>query len=391
MSQTTPTRILRIITHLHISGPALQVVLLTSRLNVLGYDGQLVTGKPLDDEDSMLDIAHKYDVQPLVLSGLDRSANPLVVWRGFWQLFRLIRQTQPHVVHTHTTTAGFLGRIAARLAGVPAVVHTMHFHPFRGYYSRVHTFFFILVERLGAYFSDSIVTLSEGLRKELIDTYHITGKNRMTILPLGFDLATFAGTQRHQGVFRQQWGIVEDAPLIGIIGRLLPVKNHTLFLDMAALLRQQFPHARFVIVGDGDERANLEHKVSELGLSDAVIFTGWQQQVETVTSDLDVLVISSHNEGTPVPIIEALAAGCPVVATDVGGIRDLLDGGQLGELVPSGNARLLCEAVTRTLENPPDPEQAQQTMLQRYGIDRLAQDMDSLYRGLLAKKGRRSH
>jgi glycosyltransferase involved in cell wall biosynthesis len=139
-----------------------------------------------------------------------------------------------------------------------------------------------------------------------------------------------------------------------------------------------------VIVGDGEERDNLEAAAKDLG--GAVIFTGWQQQVERIYSDLDLLVISSLNEGTPVPIIEALAAGCPVVATNVGGVADLLDGGHLGALVPSGDADALAQAMLSSLEARPDMKAAQDTMLKRYGIERLAQDMDSLYRGLLAKK-----
>ncbi|MDQ7026629.1 MAG: glycosyltransferase family 4 protein [Anaerolineae bacterium] len=384
MSDTT--RVMRIITHLHISGPALQAVLLTNRLNQLGYDGLLVAGKSLGEDDNMVDIAANYGVETIELQHLDRTVNPLTAWRGFWQLYRLIKEKKPHIVHTHTTTAGFLGRLAARMAGVPVVVHTMHVHPFRGYYNRFRTQVFIFVERWGAYLSDSIITLSEGLRKELSQTYHITSRNRITVLPIGFDLQAFADSKRHQGDFRQTWDILADAPLVGIIGRLLPVKNHSLFLQAAKHIHAQNPSIRFVIVGDGDDRLSLEQQSRAMGLSDVVTFTGWQRQMDAIYRDLDVLVISSLNEGTPVPIIEALAANCPVVATDVGGIAELLDGGKWGKLVPSGHVEALCRAILDTLEQPPDTREAQETMLRRYSIDRLAQDIDSLYRGLLAKK-----
>jgi glycosyltransferase involved in cell wall biosynthesis len=379
-------RVMRIITHLHISGPALQAVLLTNRLNQLGYEGILVAGKPKGENDSMVDIAESYGVKPIELEYLDRSINPFTVWRGFRQLYRLIKDMQPHVVHTHTTTAGFLGRVAARAAGVPVIVHTMHVHPFRGYYNRFRTQAFIWLERLGAYFSDNIITLSEGLRTELAETYHITSRKRINVLPIGFDLQVFADTRRHQGNFRQAWNIPKAAPLVGIIGRLLPVKNHSLFLQAAKQIHAQNPAVRFAIVGDGEERNNLEQQTRALGLADVVTFTGWQQHMEHIYSDLDVLVISSLNEGTPVPIIEALAAGCPVVATNVGGIAELLDGGRLGKLVESGDVDALCAAIVATLEQRPDTKEAQETMLRRYSVDRLAQDMDGLYRGLLAKK-----
>jgi glycosyltransferase involved in cell wall biosynthesis len=386
MSEATPIRVMRIITHLHISGPTLQAVLLTQRLNQLGYSGLLVAGKPFGAEDTLLNLAENYGVKTVELPQVDHSVNPIVVWRGFWQLYRIIKAEQPQVVHTHSTTAGFLGRLAARIAGVPVIVHTMHFHPFRGYYNTFRTQAFILVERMGAYLSDSIITLSEGLRRELAETYHITSRKRINVLPIGLDLQSFADTKRHQGTFRQAWDIPPAAPLIGIIGRLLPVKNHALFLQAAQRIHAQQAAVRFVIVGDGEERAHLEQQTRDLGLSAVVTFTGWQQQMEQIYSDLDVLVISSLNEGTPIPIIEALAAGCPVVATEVGGISELLDAGRLGKLVPSADAPALASAVLETLQQAPDTTEAQATMLRRYSIDRLAQDMDSLYRGLLAKK-----
>jgi glycosyltransferase involved in cell wall biosynthesis len=386
MSESRHTRILRIIHPLSISGPALQALLLTSRLDEMAYESRLVTGNPIDGAETMDKIVHTYAVEPIIAAELDYE-NLLGMPRALMRLITIMREYQPDIVHTHNTRAGFLGRIAARIAGVPVTVHTMHEYPFRGYYNRLTTILFITMERIGAYFSDSIITLSESLRKALTDTYNITRKSRIKVLPLGFDLDIFAQTKRKQGIFRAEWGIAEDAPLIGIVGRLLPVKNHVLFLKAAAKIQEELPTVRFAIVGDGEERANLEALVAELALSETVIFAGWQQQVERIYSDLDVLVTSSWNEGTPVPIIEALAAACPVVATDVGGIPDLLDRGTFGKLVASGDVEALSKAILETIQAPPAMEQAQKTMLNRYGIQRLTQDLDSLYRGLLAKKG----
>jgi glycosyltransferase involved in cell wall biosynthesis len=376
------TRILRIIPSMNISGPAFQALLLSAAMNKMGYEGLLVGGSS-EESPSMMNVAASYGLEPLLLPELDYDF-PLNALPAFWRLYQLIKEYKPDIVHTHNPRAGFLGRIAARLAGVPVIVHTLHEYPFRGYYRRLSTILFIYMERIGAYCSDSIITLSEGLRKALVETYGVTRKSRITVLPLGFDLQSFASTKRHLGTFRQAWGITEDAPLVGIVGRLLPVKNHGLFLEAAAKVLASLPNARFVIVGDGEERANLEKAAEALG--NAVIFTGWQQSMEAVYSDLDTLVISSWNEGTPVPIIEALAAGCPVVATNVGGVADLLDGGRLGALVPSGDADALAEAILKCLKTRPDMKAAQETMLKRYGIERLAQDIDCLYRGLLAKK-----
>jgi len=382
-----PTRILRIITGLQISGPALQALLLTAQMQQQGYQSWLVSGSH-QPGDSLTQLAQEYDVPLITAPAMRFSMNPLHYINTVRQLYRIMQQMQPDIVHTHTTTAGFVGRLTARLAGVPVVVHTLHEHPFQGYYNRAQTLAFVMLERIGAYLSDSIITLSESLRKELSDRYHITHKKRITVLPLGFDLTVFSQTKRHQGNFRAAWSIPEEALLVGIVGRLLPVKNHTLFLQAAARIREQLPAVCFVIVGDGEQRAYLESLTPQLGLSDTVIFTGWQQHMEHIYSDLDVLAISSWNEGMPVPLIEALAAGCPVVATDVGGISDLLDAGRLGQLVPSGDVQAFADALMQTLNNPPDPKTGRETMLHRYSIENLAQDLDSLYQGLFAQKAR---
>ncbi len=386
MSQAQPIRVLRIIARLNVGGPAIHVALLTEKLGAPTYASTLVCGTVGADEGDMQYYAEAHGVQPVIIPELGRSLNPLRDLVTIWKVYQLIRQYQPDVVHTHTAKAGFIGRVAAWLAGVPVIIHTFHGHVFRGYFSPLTTGVFILLERMTARMSDTVITLTEGLRRELADEYHIARRSKITVLPLGLDLQPFADTARGNGAFRREYDIPANAPLIGIVGRLVTVKNHALFLDAAARIRAQRPNARFVIVGDGDLRAELEAQVDALGLRAAVVFTGWMRDVAPVYADLDVNVISSVNEGTPVSVIESLAAGCPVVATAVGGLPDLLDGGELGALVPSEDVEALTAALIDALDNPPDPEPARALMLDRYGIDRLVKDLDSLYRGLLAKK-----
>jgi glycosyltransferase involved in cell wall biosynthesis len=379
-------KVLRLITSLRVSGPALQAILLNAKFPHDTHETRLVVGATPLDSDNMLAVAQTYGIQPLVIPDLRRSLNPLTNFRALRQLYRLMREYQPDVVHTHLTTAGFWGRIVARLCGVPVVVHTLHEHPFKGYYKAFQTRLFVTLERLTAPYTDSLITLSERLRRELSDEYHVIRRSAITVLPLGFDLAHFAETPRHNGVFRRAHGLPLDVPLVGIIGRLIPVKNHALFLQAVKIVHAQLPHVRFVIVGDGALRPELAQKVQEWGLQNVVQFVGWQTDMPAVYSDLDVLVISSLNEGTPVPIIEALSAGCAVVATEVGGVADLLDNGTLGKLVPSDNAHALAHAMIDVLQNPPDSTPAKEAMLSRYSIERLVRDMDSLYRGLLMRK-----
>ncbi|MEM6528972.1 MAG: glycosyltransferase, partial [Chloroflexota bacterium] len=277
------------------------------------------------------------------------------------------------------------------LEGVPVIVHTFHGHVFRGYFGPLKTRLFISLERMAARWADTIITLTNSLRRELVEDYGITSKGHITVLPLGLDLHPFVVAKRKSGKFLRGWNLPTDAPIIGHVGRMAPVKNQRLYFDAAKLVLEQKPDAHVVLIGEGEDSEMLHSYVKEIGIADRVTFTGWQKDTAAVYADLDVKVISSRNEGTPVTLIEALAAGCPVVSTDVGGVRELLDGGVFGRLVPDGDARAMADAILETLDNPPAPETAREAMINRYGIDRLVRDIDGLYRGLLTKKNVNPH
>lgn len=383
-----PIRVMNIIARLNVGGPAIYVTLLTEKFCPPDYDSLLVCGTIEPGEGDMNYYAEQHGVRPVIIPELGRSLHPVRDIITLRKVYQIIREYKPDIVHTHTAKAGFIGRLAAWLAGVPVIVHTFHGHVFHGYFNPLMTRLFILLERWTGSMSDTIITLSEGLRRELAEDYRIARRKHFTVLPLGLDLNSFATTPRQAGQFRAAWNIPPDAYLIGIVGRIVTVKNHALFLEAAVKVRQQLPQAHFVVVGDGELRPEVEARVDELGLRDAVTFTGWQRILAPIYSDMDVLVISSLNEGTPVSVIESLAAGCPVVATAVGGLPDLLDHGRLGMLVTPGDADALADGILKTVRQPPDVTEAQRLMIDRYGIDRLVKDLDSLYRGLLAKKRR---
>lgn len=380
-------RIMFIITRLNVGSPAMHVTLLAEKFGAMeGHECILVCGLNDPNAGNMSYFAEEHGVHPVYIPNLGKSLSPLTTLAAIRTLYQQMRTYQPDIVHTHLAQAGFAGRIAAILAGVPIIVHTFHTHTYYDYFGPLLTRLFALLERLTAWRTDALITLTQTLRRELAEVYHIARKSRMTVLPLGLDLSPFTRTPRHQGLFRQQWGIAPDVPLIGIVGRLNPVKNHDLFLRAAARVRQHRPDCHFVIVGDGEIRAEVEAQVRALGLQSAVTLTGWLPDLTGLYSDLDLLVNSSTTEGTPTPIMEALTAGCPVVATAVGGVPDMLNHGQLGMLVFADDSDELADAVLLALDNPQDTTRARQVMLDRYGIDRLITDLDSLYRGLLAKK-----
>jgi glycosyltransferase involved in cell wall biosynthesis len=385
MSAHHPIRVMRIIARLNIGGPAIHVTLLTERLAPPDFESMLVCGHIGPGEGDMAYLAEARGIQPVYVAELRRELSPLRDLVTLAKLWRLMRSFRPDVVHTHTAKAGFVGRIAAWLARVPVRVHTYHGHVFHGYFSPAKTRVFLWLERFTARLSDRLITISPALKDELVNTYHVAPESKFAVVPLGLELAPYAETPRHQGTFRTDFDVPPDAPLIGIVGRIVPIKNHALFVQMAAQVRDAIPDAHFVIIGDGDRRADVEAQVDALNLRDAVTFTGWLQDLKPAYSAMDVLVISSDNEGTPVSIIEALAAGVRVVSTAVGGVPDLLGGGDYGRLVPPGDPGALAAAVIVSLAGP-EPSTARQHIVAAYDISRLAADLASLYRNLLERK-----
>jgi glycosyltransferase involved in cell wall biosynthesis len=381
MSAHRPIRIMRIIARLNVGGPAIHVTLLTERLSPPDFESMLVCGHIGPGEGDMAYLAEERGIQPVYVAELGRELSPLRDLVTLAKLWRLMRRYRPDVVHTHTAKAGFVGRIAACLARVPVRVHSYHGHVFHGYFSSSKTRVFLWLERFTARLSDRLITISPALKDELVTTYHIAPESKFVVVPLGLELAPYANTPRGQGTFRADFGIPPDARLIGIVGRIVPIKNHALFVQMAARVRAALPDVHCVIIGDGDRRADIEAQVDSLDLRDAVTFTGWLQDLKPAYSAMDVLVISSDNEGTPVSIIEALAAGVRVVSTAVGGVPDLLHDGDYGRLVPPNDPDALAAAVIAALAEP-EPSTARQDIVAAYDINRLAAELAALYRSL---------
>jgi glycosyltransferase involved in cell wall biosynthesis len=350
----------------------------------------LVAGSENEAEGSMLDFAVLHGVKPTVIPEIV-TAFSLAPRDGkaLWKLYWLIRKERPHIVHTHTAKAGFLGRLAARLAGVPVIVHTFHGHVLHGYYGPLKNALLRRVEQSLAWVSDRLVTVSEQVKNELIG-YGIANAEKITVVPLGFDLEPFLDSHTHEGEFRREMRLSDEIKLVGIVGRIFPIKNHALFLASAVQISAMEPAARFVIVGDGVLRAALEQQARRLGIADRVLFTGWRRDLPRIYADLDLLVVSSDNEGTPVSAIEAMASSCPVVATRVGGLPDFIEDHKTGRLVAPRNPEPLAGAVVELLQNPQMARElgktAQEFVRRRFTAERLLSDMDHLYSQLLAEK-----
>ena len=385
-------KVARIVARLNIGGPAVHIINLMAGLDPDRFENLLVVGRPGPNEGDMGYLASQKGIDPLIIPGLGRELSPLWDAQTTFKLARILRRQRPHIVETHTAKAGAVGRLAARLAGVPILIHVFHGHVFHSYFGPAKTELFINIERGLARLTDRIITISPAQRRDVVDVYRIAPPERVITIPLGLDLGPFEpARQSCRGQFRSSLGISPDIPLIGFVGRLTAVKNPSQFIKVAGRVVQESPQARFVFVGDGELRPALEEQVGALGLAQTVIFTGWQANMPAVYSDLDLLVLTSLNEGTPVTVIEALATGVPVVASEVGGVPDVVTHHETGLLVPSGDAEATAQAILQFLRAPERAQRlalaGQRVVLGRFDLRRLVNDMDALYNALLIEKG----
>ena len=300
---------------------------------------------------------------------------------------RLIRDFRPDIVETHTTKAGIVGRLAARLEGSPVVLHIYHGHVLDGhYYGAIKTGMARCAERALARISDRLVAVSARVKDDLVK-YKVASPDHISIVEPGLDLAPMLRCRQERGALRRELGLDPAVPLVGIVGRLTPVKNHRLFLDAAVAVLAVRPDVHFVVVGDGEIGPVIRALAQRLGVMTRVTFTGWRYDLPRIYADLDVLVSCSKSEGTPFTIIEAMAAGCPVVATRVGGVPDLLDDQATGLLVPSAQAEPLVAAILQLLRDRDLARALARSAAARaevrFGPARLASDMDALYTDLL--------
>jgi glycosyltransferase involved in cell wall biosynthesis len=387
-----PLRVALVIARMNIGGPATHVVELAAGLPPDRFEVRIFTGREGRGEAGMHYLAQEKGVRMEILPSLSPHLGPRDL-PAFLSLRSVFRAWRPDIVHTHTAKAGALGRTAARSAGVPAVAHTFHGHVLRGYFSPPAEAFFRLLERLLARTTDRIVTLSPALKRDLVEM-RIAPPEKIDVIPLGMDLAPLAeagGSRR--GELRRELDIAPGIPLIGIVGRLAPVKNHRLFLEAARSMVDSGVPARFVVVGDGELRAELESLARKWGIGGAVCFLGWRKDMAPVYAGLDVLTLTSVNEGTPVALIEGMAAGTPVAATAVGGVPDVVRDGETGRLVPAGDSGALHQAWKELLADREATnrmrKQAQRDVLAQFSLRTMIIAISDLYLSISDEKARR--
>ncbi len=325
-------KIVRIIARLNVGGPARHVVWLTKNLQTEEFHSVLLTGTVPDGEEDMNYFAAENGVAPVYIPEMSRelSAKDII---SLWKVFRRICREKPDIIHTHTAKAGTIGRVAGffyRWLAWKSVklIHTYHGHVFHSYYGKRKTKIFLLIEKTLAKLTDKIVVISAQQKAEINKNFGVGNSSQFEIIPLGIDLAPFKNAESRKIILREEIGAAADEILVGFVGRLTEIKNIPLLLEAAKIYQERndsnLPKLKFVIIGDGHLRESLENQVDRLGISDAVIFLGNRNDADIFYAGLDIIALTSLNEGTPLSLIEAMANGKTFVSTTVGGVVDLI-------------------------------------------------------------------
>jgi glycosyltransferase involved in cell wall biosynthesis len=395
-------RVLRILNRLIVGGPLLNASYLTKYMEP-DFETMLVVGEKEAHEKDAGYFTDQLGIQPVYVPEMSRSISPFKDYGAYQKIKKIIRDFKPDIVHTHAAKPGAIGRMAAAAMKVPVIVHTYHGHVFHSYFSSAKTKAFINIERYLGKKSSAIIAISEQQHKELVQDFRIAPANKFRIVPLGLDLDKFAnGHEDKRKAFRSSYNIDEDTIVITITGRMVPVKNHDLFLTgLQYVLQHSGKKVKAFIVGDGETRVAMEAKAGSLGIGfstekdtvqdQPLVFTSWRSDIDVINAGSDIITLTSFNEGTPVSLIEAHAAGKPVVSTRVGGIEAVVEENSTGLLSDINDSGAYCRNLLEMVSNEKLRDgfgsAAAQKVKEKYSYQRLVKDMKGLYWELLGNKG----
>lgn len=394
-------RVLRIINRFNLGGPTFNAAYLTKYLSP-EYETLLIGGIHEEGEESSEFILNSLGIKAIVIPEMRRSINGIGDFQAYQKIKKIIKDFNPHIVHTHASKAGMLGRKAAFDMNVPVTIHTFHGHVFHSYFNALKTSVFIHIERQLAKKTDKIISISSLQKNELVNVYGIADENKVEIIPLGLDLRRFVENQdekRH--IFRKENKIDDDEIAIAIVGRLAPIKNHQLFIKAIAKAKQlSNKKIRAFIVGDGETRYEIEKLAHHYNLNfnpngtsqikPDIRFLGWVKDVDYIYAGVDIVALTSLNEGTPVSLIEAQAAGKQIVSTNVGGIKDIIINEQQFKLSEPNDEALFINNLISAINNNNlrniSNEHYKNLVLKKFHYERLVNDIRNLYDELLQKK-----
>jgi len=385
-------KILRIINRFNIGGPTYNATFLSRFLDD-EYETLLIGGLPEKDEADSLHILEEYGLSPMLIPEMQRIPSFKSDRAAYRKIKQIIEEFKPDIVHTHAAKAGALGRKAAKACNVPVIVHTFHGHVFHSYFGKVKTEIFKQIERRLAKKSDGIIAISDIQKHELSTIHKICPADKIKVIPLGFDLDKFQEATSKREEVRKQYKIEDDEIAIAIVGRLAPIKNHALFLSsVEKVLENTSKKIKVFIVGDGEERQIISDTVSNINstFGNKIIMTSWIKNIGEFNAGMDVICLTSNNEGTPVSLIEAQAGNLPVLTTDVGGVRDVVKDGETGYIVPKNNVTLFSEKLLFLIENDEERVRLSKNgwdfVREKFHYKTLVNNVNEYYKFLLEKK-----
>jgi glycosyltransferase involved in cell wall biosynthesis len=398
MLQQSGKRVVHVITRLDMGGSAQNTLDSCIGLAEKGYRITLVYGSSYESEmtesesgavERMVSDGRANGVSIVLLDSLIRKINPIKDLRVLVSLWRLFLKERPDIVHTHTSKAGILGRIAAWAARVPVIIHTPHGHVFFGHFNPIAGRVFLIIEKIASVITDKLVSLTQGEQDDYI-RLSVADVRKHEIIHSGIALNRFQCNDVDIEGKKVALGLPVSVPVVGTVGWLLPIKGPRHLLDAMKLVWGKNIDTHLVYVGKGPLMDALKNQVTQIGAQEKVTFLGWRNDIDELMPVFDIFVLPSLNEGMGRVVAEAMAAGKPVVASRVGGIPDMVVHGQSGILVPPGNEKKLADGIMRLLDNPGEADRmgkAGKELCRSFSRQAMIEKIDRLYQSMTNYNG----
>jgi len=383
-------RIVNIITRMELGGPPILVLDILQHLDKERFESTIATGITIDRKYDMIGFARDKNIRIFAMPSLVRDIHPLKDIKALIKLAIFLKKEKFDIVHCHTSKGGFIGRLAAKLAGAKIIIYSPHGDIFEGYFCKLATDFFILLEKFAARFTDKIINLTK-IEIERFLEHGIGTRHQLKQIYNGINIKYYERAMTSNLKKRDEFGLGKDDFVCATVGRLVPVKGHTYLIKAIQKVVKVIPEAKFLFVGDGELKSKLSEEIKSYDLQRNIFLLGARNDIATILSCINVFLLPSLNEGFGMALIEAMAARKPVIATNVGGVPEVIINGTTGILVPSKDPEAFSSAIIKLYNNP---EMSLEMGLAGYSrarnlfdIKTTVREFEDLYSKLIKEKG----
>ena len=384
------TKIVNIITRMELGGPPILLLDILQRLDKERFESSIATGITIDRKYDMIGFARDKNIRVFTMPSLVRNIHPLKDIKALIMLTIFLKKERFDIVHCHTSKGGFIGRIAAKLAGAKIIIYSPHGDIFDGYFCKLATVSFILLEKLAARFTDKIINLTK-IEIEKFLEHGIGARHQLTQIYNGIDVKYYERAMTSNMKKRDEFGLSKDDFVCATVGRLVPVKGHTYLIKAIRRVVEVIPEAKFLFVGDGELKAKLSEEIESFGLQKNILLLGTRSDIATILSCINVFILPSLNEGFGMVLIEAMAAKKPVISTAVGGVPEVIADGKTGILVPPKDPEAISSAIIKLYNNPDMSLEmglaGHSRVKKLFDITTTVHELEKLYSGLIEAKG----